>query len=652
MPILRTKDWVVGPPQSRFLDTGNGIRLPVFVRPFAQPNHAYSIVFPQSRLSPDLWKAFIVSCQHNALFDPDQKYWCWSNLTLDKVTSTNAVSSTATTSALTNQERAALRAERAVVAAKFDAALLELSKHENVPENLWTSYSYPPHYLPYTSASSCPEPTALQRIVVSRYWNRPSALIAASVGTGKSRMVVDTLCARALSPEKGLNDSARIVLVVAPLALHENWKREFAKWAPGGVTWRVSKFAPKLDFWREAEASATYLFDGPKMIPGGVVIIVTPNTLSRPTVLEHFKAYGWVPTCIVVDEIQRFFRNPNNRAYKNLMKLRATAHMFLGLSGTPTSKLEDWHALESLVTNNASDAHWRGATYSDYQRLGDVQTFASSGLHCKGWDFARGIKEFHAWRIKQGTAFCADKFFYMKDSLPGIGQEELGEYADLRLSFPELMTKYPEWVEAAWELQKTQNPGTFAGNDFAMATTLMLRMRQLAATSEDTKRLLKEFVEEFLDDGEPAVFWCEFRNDPCNQISDMVDILNQYGPTCYIQGGMTDALRQEAIDGFQAGKYRFTVNQTDAGGVGLTLTRACKTLFLTVPLGYQATTQAIGRLHRIGQQNDVMSYFAMTSPIAAFARAIYDRRAELNEMIPQQISGVLKQIVDAPAVAA
>lgn len=658
MPVIKTSEWPLDPKaESRFLRTGP-VRLPVFSRRFQKPHDGYALVVPQGKLSPDLWKLWVTSCQRAAAFDVERKAWIWSWLALERESQPNEASAP-TIFSLTPNEREELRQARKLAEVEFQNQLTELSKNENIPEHLWPTYQYPNHYTT-TCPPTTPAPTALQRIVVSRYWDKPYALIAASVGTGKSRMVVDILTARATATPSSTKDSARIILIVAPLALHENWKREFVKWGPqnhsaagratrGVVDWRVHKFAPNLGFWRDAEDSATVLFDGAKLVDGGLVIICTPNALSRPTITQQFAEMGYIPTAIIVDEVQRFFRKTDNKAYKNLLTFRRKAHMFIGLSGTPTSKFEDWWALEELMSNSDPAAHWQGATFTDYQKLGDRSTFTSSGLHQRGWSFERGIKEYHADRIRKSHIFVADKWFYMKDALPGLDQEELGEFADARASFHQLFADYPDWVNAAAELQATHGKGGKFGSDYAIATTLLLRMRQLAAMSQNNEVLLKEWVDEFLDPAEPGVVWVEFVNDPAKQLDATVDFLNTYGPTCYIAGGMTPEMRQEAIDGFQSGKYRFIVCQIDAGGVGLTLTRACKALFLTIPLGYQAVCQAIGRLHRIGQDKDVTSYFAMTSPVAAFARYLYDKRCELNETIPQQISGLLPNItVDAP----
>lgn len=635
MPTINSEGWKFSAvPEAKFLHCGD-VKLPMFCRSFAPPNDSYAIIYPASHLGGRFWGLYLAACRKYAAYDPKGKIWVWSKLSMEKVTSVDSIQNLNTPAALTKAEREAVRAERKRAEANFDARLAELSKAENVPEDQWASYHYPAHFKPGE-----PFPTALQRIAVSRYWNKPGCLLGASVGAGKSRMVIDCLTARALHPP--LADSARIILVIAPLSLATNWQREFQKWSIPGIHWLIHKFEPTVRFWRSLEDSANFLFETGTMKPGGLVIICTQQALSRDTMLRQFTVKGLHPTAIIVDEIQRSFRKPDNRAFKNIRGIRKNAHCFIGLSGTPTSKMEDWHSVEALVAGDVPDAHWRNASYTDYQKLGDKELMTTSGLWQRGWTFERAIKEFHADRIAKGRIFIADKAFYMRDALPGLDQEELGQYADMRLSFHDLFMD-EALVKRAYTLQVKQNPTTTKMDQRTLATTLLLRMQQLAALGNDD--LLLDFVRDFLDPGEPCVFWTLFRNEPCEELPRIVAILSKIAPTAFIQGGMDEKTRWEAIDGFSNGKYTYLVSQTEAGGVGLNLVRACKHLFLSIPLGYQSVCQCIGRLHRIGQDRDVTSYFAMTSPVAAFARHIYDRRVELNEEIPQQISGVLSKIV-------
>lgn len=611
MPVIVTKDWLFDTKEDRRFLNVKALKIPVIVQHYAPPNDNYSRVIPQGYLTPEYWGLWMGQCKRYAAFDVENKKWVWSNLTLDKLSVVSPV----------EFDRNEIKKKRKEDEESFDKALFELTKEENIPPEKWGSFVYPPQIRRID-----PEPTALQRILVSRFWKDPTALVGASVGSGKTRVAIDIVNARALTKEYA--DSVRIILVVAPLGLHENWKREFTKWAQPLVTYSVSRFEPTDNFWSTLEREAEKRFES----VGGVAILCTPQALSRKTLTKQFHEHNCIPTFIIIDEAHRFFRNPDNLAYHNVNSLRVNSHGIMGLTGTPTAKLEDYHSLESLMDSRLV---WRNAPRIEYERLGDKEFFTSSGLHQRGWSYERGIKEYHSHRIQTGKIFLADKKFYMADALPGLEQEELGGFADSRMSFGQLFDQYPELVQDAHRLQLAQNPEPIK-NDRALATTLLLRMQQLASTGEANQQLLAQFVEDFLEKDEPCVFWTLFHNPPAEELPQTVRYLLDIGPTGWLMGGMKEEERWSMIDGFQSGKLRFIVCQVEAAGVGLTLTRACKQLFLSIPFGYLTTTQCIGRLHRLGQDKDVTSYFAMTHPVACFARGIYDKRVELNEHIPDK----------------
>lgn len=73
----------------------------------------------------------------------------------------------------------------------------------------------------------------------------------------------------------------------------------------------------------------------------------------------------------------------------------------------------------------------------------------------------------------------------------------------------------------------------------------------------------------------------------------------------FITGGQTDAPRQRYIDAFQAGEIDVLVCSIQAAGVGITLTAASHMVMVELPWTDAAQTQAIDRIHRIGQERAV-----------------------------------------------
>lgn len=636
MPVIRTTGWLLDAAPTQRVLASTQLVLPLLVRRFHADRVGYCVATPAMRVGKAGWDMWVDLCRRNASYDPDNRFWVWSWRRLESLTvAVDAAESLGVlnSSRLVSQalsRKAAARAAWKDAQAERDRLALELSAKENVPESRWGEYAYPDHYKPQD-----PQPNALQRIIVSRYWNREGSLIGSSVGTGKSRMVVDIMSARALHPP--LRDSARIILLIAPLTLHENWRQEWRKWTP--LDFRTHLYRPgAATSWNAMDADASVLFeDGAR--PGGLIIICTPQALARPAFLDNLRSRNIHPTMIVVDEMHKVFRNVANKAFRTLLELRKGAHAAIALSGTPTNKFSDWYALEEFIGGGKVGYHWENAPLSDYVAAGEPATYRQSGFYRDGMSYDQLIQEYHARRIHAGHIFLADKMWYLKDSLPGLDQQELGEYADRRWSFSELVERFPKVVAEAVEFHRAADGGDLAKmTDRMQMVTLMLRMTQVAALSDANLEVLRDYVENILEPDEPSVIWTLYRNAPCEEMARVEAFLRDYGTVERIAGDLTGAHasadRQAVVDRLQSGKTRFVVAQSDAGGVGLNMTRPSKTLFLSIPLSYLNISQAIGRLHRIGQERDVTAYFAMTHPVTCFARQIYDRRSHVNEHLP------------------
>jgi SNF2 family DNA or RNA helicase len=69
--------------------------------------------------------------------------------------------------------------------------------------------------------------------------------------------------------------------------------------------------------------------------------------------------------------------------------------------------------------------------------------------------------------------------------------------------------------------------------------------------------------------------------------------------------------REKAIELFQGGKTNLFIGQIAAAGIGITLTRASHCILAECDYSPATMSQAINRLHRIGQKNSVNVYFLL-----------------------------------------
>ena len=127
---------------------------------------------------------------------------------------------------------------------------------------------------------------------------------------------------------------------------------------------------------------------------------------------------------------------------------------------------------------------------------------------------------------------------------------------------------------------------------FVLLDGEVLRPPQLA----DNPRLdaLLELVE---DDDAPMIVWARFREE----LRVIADALRKAGRRVVeYHGGVSAAEREAAVDAMQGGEADCFVGQPQAGGIGLTLTRAEWTVYYSNDFNLETRIQSEDRNHRKG----------------------------------------------------
>ena len=131
--------------------------------------------------------------------------------------------------------------------------------------------------------------------------------------------------------------------------------------------------------------------------------------------------------------------------------------------------------------------------------------------------------------------------------------------------------------------------------------------RARAALAAAKVPALLEIVEEYEDAGEPVVVFSAHRAP--------VDVLGNRTGWGLITGDQSSEERTAAVEAFQAGRLRGLACTIQAGGVGLTLTKAAHVLFVDRAWTPALNVQAEDRVCRIGQTRGVV----VTTLVAAHA---------------------------------
>lgn len=379
---------------------------------------------------------------------------------------------------------------------------------------------------------------------------RRVALLLDEMGLGKTAQVV--LAADLIG--------ARKILVICPAVVRVGWEDEF-------VTWQ------KID--RPIRAVEGRIRETPD--PG--VTVISHAALADAASVMALRA-GAPYDLIVVDEIHeiRNWDAARTRAMYGENALYRCAPYFWGLTGTP-------------VVNSAADL----------------------------WPFAAGPlanqKSWWDWSMQ---------FTVLKDAGNGdvrpIGLRQADVLADIFRSHVLRRTAESVGIRLPpLEVQDVMLPADPTALARAMAGLQQWDARRLTAALDDQDELkdsalasarralgvakaqaLADHVRGILEAGEgPAVVF--FQHTDVRKIAHAVLSTHAGYKVSWIDGSVTRTQLRAAREWFQAGRLDALLVQTQAGGVGLTLTRGCRAVIGELPWTAVALQQAIKRIHRLTQ---------------------------------------------------
>jgi len=102
-------------------------------------------------------------------------------------------------------------------------------------------------------------------------------------------------------------------------------------------------------------------------------------------------------------------------------------------------------------------------------------------------------------------------------------------------------------------------------------------------------------------------------------------------------GGQSAKDRTNQVDAFQRGELDLICVVTQAGGVGITLTRSRCAVFLQRPYSFVDATQAEDRLHRIGAEGhesiDIIDIVARNTIDSRVRAILRERGGQLADLV-------------------
>ena len=363
------------------------------------------------------------------------------------------------------------------------------------------------------------------------------------------------------------------VLIICPAIMRLVWDREITAWSTlrGLTTYICEPKKPKTNLLSPDQKQPSY--------------IICSYDLARTSkvckVLSNF-----MYDAIVFDEAHYCKNTAAMRTKTAFGKLWHCARYHILLSGTPFT--------QSVVDGYSPFHKILPSAFPDFQSF--VNRYAFSRITPYGTQYfglnnqeeLRGIirKNFYLRYTKKEVLPELPDKIYQKIILPC-------RYAVV----PETKNKAKE-IEVDLELLRR----SLDNNEYMPIPTTLAEHRRI----QGEKKLppIYEFLKSQADSNIPTVVFAHHRE----VIRQLKNLLSDYQPSV-VTGGTPMSERQTAIDKFQSGENNLFIGQFIAAGTGITLTRAQAVVLAELDWSPSVLTQAIDRVHRIGQKNSILVYY-------------------------------------------
>lgn len=121
------------------------------------------------------------------------------------------------------------------------------------------------------------------------------------------------------------------------------------------------------------------------------------------------------------------------------------------------------------------------------------------------------------------------------------------------------------------------------------------------------------------------------RNDEGKLLESLID------GSVLVEGANSPEEKAERFAGFAAGKYRVLITKPQIAGFGMNFQHCHKTVFASINDSYEEMYQAIGRIHRFGQQHPVEVHLVLADVQQAVLENIQRKQKEAETMLAELI---------------
>lgn len=444
---------------------------------------------------------------------------------------------------------------------------------------------------------------------------KDAAMLAMVMRSGKSRVTVELLDER----------QAMNTLLICPKSVLDVWPEQFREYARGGVECKVLKNGSLEKRTKEAEHFSKMAFQCDKFSNASKVFIINIEAFWREPFFSWAMKQPW--DAFVMDESHRL-KSPSGKASKAAEKLARNIPFKLQLSGTPMPHdpgdlLPQFNILNPSVFNMTMTRFRMHYGSPDRIPGCPVPIYKYPKLNVNSRLFDEGLYEQFQEKFQSMAYVVGEEVLNLPEPLHMVRHCELSPsgrrvYNDLEKDF------YAE-VEA----------GEITASN---ALVRALRLQQAAsgfarlADSQDEVEVdtsKKELLEDLLADlDEPVVVFCRFHHDLDN-VHDVCQKLKI--------GSMELSGRRNDLAEWQLGSTVFPVLavQTQAGGVGIDLSRAKVAIYYSLGLSLGDHLQSLARLQAKDMQWNPAYYYliAKNTVDEKVYRALHERKDVIEEIM-------------------
>ena len=467
----------------------------------------------------------------------------------------------------------------------------------------------------YTFAT---HPYEHQQQVFDQSWQRPYFGLFMEMGTGKSKVAIDTM--GALYEAREINTA----LVIAPKGVFDNWvKKEIPAHLPERIKTKMVKWQP--NFTKKFREEIQALADPDKREPGFLHILVM-NTEAFSTKKGASAAQRFIslnPQCITILDESTTIKNKSAQRTKALIKVGQASKYRRILTGSPITKSP--MDLFSQCAFLDTDALGFNSFYGFQGRYAVVQR-RNMGAH--------SFNQIVGYRRLDELGERLDRFSsrVLKEDCLDL-PEKVYLRREVSLSKEQVVLYHQMQELALAQLEQGKLATT------ASVLTQIMRLQQICCghlqpDDGPIQPIKNNRLPELLDVVEEvqgkAIIWATWTHD-IHAIEEA--LAKQYGPGSVASyfGETPQEDRQDIIERFQdpESELRFFVGQPRTGGYGITLTEANTVIYFSNSYDLEIRLQSEDRAHRIGQK-DTVTYVDLVSPGTIDEKILSALRDKIN----------------------